>query len=62
MDQLLTVPEAAAMLRMTPGGVRKWISQRKLPVVRLGRLVRLRPSDLAALVAQGVRPARPPAA
>ena len=46
MEQLLTVNEAAGLLVCTPEAVRKWIYQRRLPAVKVGRLTRLRPRDL----------------
>jgi excisionase family DNA binding protein len=62
---VLTYPEAAAMLRVSPSYVETLVRQGKLPAVTLpgtdkgtgehrrerqGRQVRLRPSDLRALV------------
>lgn len=58
MIELLTVEDAAATLSCTQAAVRKWISQRRLPAVRVGRLVRLRRRDLDAVIAHGL-PGRP---
>jgi excisionase family DNA binding protein len=57
MDQLLTVEAAAARLSCSVAAVRRWIYQRRLPVVKVGRLVRLRESDLQAFIAEGLRKA-----
>ena len=54
MDQLLTVREAARLLVCSEAAIRKWIYQRRLPCVKVGRLTRLRPKDLEALVAKGL--------
>ncbi|MDA0711265.1 MAG: helix-turn-helix domain-containing protein [bacterium] len=37
---------AAAYLGCTPGTLRVWVSKRRVPFVRVGRLVRFRKSDL----------------
>ena len=58
MDQLLTVREAARLLVCSEAAIRKWIYQRRLPCVKVGRLTRLRHKDLEALVAKGL-PAPP---
>jgi excisionase family DNA binding protein len=48
--KLLTAREAAQFLRLSENTVRQWIWQRRLPVVRLGRAVRLRKADLEKLL------------
>jgi excisionase family DNA binding protein len=55
MDQLLTVKEAAKRLACTEAAIRKWLYQRRLPAVKVGRLVRLREVDLEAMVTKGIR-------
>ena len=57
MDQLITVKEAARLLACSEAAVRKWVFQRRLPVVKVGRLTRLRQRDLEALIADGTRAA-----
>jgi excisionase family DNA binding protein len=57
--ELLTVPETAALLRLKPSTIRAWINQRKkIAFVRVGRLVRIRRSDVEAYIASQVVPAR----
>jgi excisionase family DNA binding protein len=56
VEQLLTVKEAAQRLACTEAAIRKWLHQRRLPAVKIGRLVRLRQTDLEAAIAKGVRP------
>jgi excisionase family DNA binding protein len=55
--ELLTVIEAAKLLRMQPSTIRAWVSQRKLPYIKLGRLVRIRRADCVALVEGSLVPA-----
>jgi excisionase family DNA binding protein len=55
-NQLLTVNEFADQLRVTRACVRKWILLRKVGVVKVGRLVRLRASELRRIVEEGSRP------
>jgi excisionase family DNA binding protein len=49
-SELLTVPEAAALLRLKPSTIRAWTGRRKIPFVKLGRLVRIKRSDAEALI------------
>jgi excisionase family DNA binding protein len=58
-SSLLSVKEVARQLSCSEAAVRKWIYQRRLPTVKVGRLTRLRLADLEALVAKGLRRARP---
>ena len=60
-DRLLRVNEAAQLLSVRPATMYQWAYQRRIPVVKLfgprGAL-RFRESDLRALIAGSVRPAR----
>ncbi len=58
-DRLLTVNEFADQLRVTKACVRKWILLRKVGVVKVGRLVRLRSSELCRIINEGSRPPVP---
>jgi excisionase family DNA binding protein len=49
-SELLTVPEVASLLRLQPSTIRAWVSQRRIPFVKLGRLVRIRRQDAEAFV------------
>jgi len=51
---LVTVKEAARLLACSEAAIRKWVFQRRLPAVKVGRLTRLRVRDLEALVAKGL--------
>jgi excisionase family DNA binding protein len=54
---LFTVPEAARLLRLSPNTLRQWIWQRRLPIVKLGRAVRIRKTDLENLIESNLRKA-----
>ena len=49
-SDLLTVPETAALLRLKPSTIRAWTSQRRIPFVKVGRLVRIRRRDAEAYI------------
>jgi excisionase family DNA binding protein len=51
MDQLLTVQEAAKLLACSEAAIRKWIYQRRLPALKVGRLVRVSVVDLERFAA-----------
>lgn len=53
MERLLSVKEAAALLGCSEAAVRKWVYQRRLAAVKVGRLTRLRQGDLEAFVQAG---------
>jgi excisionase family DNA binding protein len=55
MERLLTVKEASERLACSEAAIRKWIYQRRLPRVKVGRLTRLRQSDLEGLITTGSR-------
>ncbi len=57
MDKLLTVKEAAGVLSCTEAAVRKWLCQKRLPRVKVGRLTRLRLKDVEAVLSQGLHAA-----
>jgi excisionase family DNA binding protein len=52
--ELLTVPETAALLRLKQTTIRAWICQRKIAFVKVGRLVRIRRSDVEAYIASQI--------
>lgn len=58
MDGLLSVKEAAKQLACSEALLRKWLYQGKLPHVKVGRLTRIRQSDLEAWVRVGLQPGR----
>lgn len=58
---LLKIPEAAQRLALSPATLRAWIATGRLPVVRLGRAVRVKADDVDALIRFGYKPGQPPA-
>ena len=58
MDQLVSVKHAANTLACSEAAIRKWIYQRRLPVVKVGRLTRLRLEDLERVASHGLEPTR----
>lgn len=58
LPHLLRVGSVAAALGLRVPTVYLWISRRKLPVVRLGRSVRVPAEALAALIAENTISAR----
>ena len=51
-EPLLTVRQAAQQLSLSPSAVHNYISSHRLPVIRLGRAIRIQPADLAEFIAQ----------
>ena len=56
---LLSVPQFAGALGVTPACIRRWILERKIATVKLGRLIRIPATELDRLTNAGLRPARP---
>ncbi len=48
--KLLTVQEVATILRVTPNTIYRWIKRGRLPVVRIGYLVRVPASAIENLI------------
>jgi excisionase family DNA binding protein len=47
---LLTAQEVADLLNLSLRTIRRLIAQERLPVVRIGKAVRIRPETLASLI------------
>ena len=47
---LLTIRQAAQQLSLSPSAVHNYISSHRLPVIRLGRAIRIQPTDLAEFI------------
>lgn len=54
---LLTVPEFAFALRVQPSCVRRWVAERKIATVRVGRLVRIPSAEVDRIIREGTRTA-----
>lgn len=55
MDNLLSIKDAAQRLACSEAMLRKWIHEKKLPTVKVGRLTRIRHSDIEAWLRLGLR-------
>jgi excisionase family DNA binding protein len=55
---LMKVPEFAGALTVTSACVRRWILERRVVSVKVGRLVRIPASEVERIIAAGLRPAR----
>jgi len=57
---LLSVPEFASALHITVACARRWVLERRVTTVKLGRLIRIPAEEVNRLIEAGLRPARPP--
>ena len=55
---LLTLPEAGSLLRLKTSKLRAWVLRRKIPYVKVGRLVRVRRIDVDRLISEALIPAQ----
>ena len=53
-SQLITVEDAARRLSCSPAAIRKWLYQRRLRAVKVGRLTRLRLEDIERVASVGL--------
>jgi excisionase family DNA binding protein len=56
--RLLTVKEAAEILGLKDSTIRAWLYQRRLPLVRCGRSIRIPGQAVAEFIEQNTTPAR----
>jgi excisionase family DNA binding protein len=56
--ELMTVPDSADLLSVSPKTLWAWISAGRIGVVRLGRCVRIKNSEIQRLIEEGSTPAR----
>ena len=59
MPNLMTIPKFADALHVTIACVRRWVLERRINTIRVGRLVRISPQECQRIVEQGLVPARP---
>jgi len=53
IEQLLDVKSSAEVLRVSPYTIRSWIRKGTLRATKLGRLVRIEPSEVKRLISAG---------
>ena len=58
MDDLLTIKEAAAQMKVAERTIRRWIAQGRLQASKIARTVRIRREALEALTQTGVAETR----
>ena len=58
MKRWLQVDEFAEALGITPACVRRWLLERKINSVRVGRLVRIPASEVDRIIESDSRPAK----
>ena len=56
MEDLLDIKEVSARFRIKSSTLRAWVFQGRIPVVRIGRLVRFSPSALEKWLQHQARP------
>jgi excisionase family DNA binding protein len=56
---LMNVQEFAQALGVTTACVRRWILERRIASIKVGRLVKLPLSEVGRIIEAGLRPARP---
>jgi excisionase family DNA binding protein len=54
---LLTCQQVAQRTGLKEGTIRRWILLRRIPFVHIGRAVRIRETDLEAIIQEGYTPA-----
>jgi excisionase family DNA binding protein len=59
VPRLLSVKEAANILGVSVWTLRQWLSQRRIAIVKVGRLTKLQLEDLQAFIAGHRREAHP---
>jgi len=55
MDKLLNIQQFAELLGVTPSCIRRWIFERRISVVKVGRLVRIPITEAERIVQDGLR-------
>jgi excisionase family DNA binding protein len=58
MDRLLNISQFAELLGVTHSCVRRWVLERRVSVVKIGRLVRIPATEFDRIVAEGTRSVR----
>ena len=59
LERLLSIPQFSEPLGIRVATTRRWLQERKITHVKVGRLVRIPESELERIIAEGLRPAVP---
>jgi excisionase family DNA binding protein len=54
MERLLTIEEAAEIMKVSPKTMHAWLKAGKVKAARIGKGYRIRPADLEAFVQEAV--------
>jgi len=57
-EKLMSIPQFAELLGVTHSCVRRWVLERRVGFVKVGRLVRIPITEFDRIVAEGTRMAR----
>ena len=57
MEQLMRIEKAAQVLDCSPKTIRKWVYERKIQIVKVGKSVRIAASEIERLQKAGKREA-----
>lgn len=57
MKKLLSVPEFADAVGLSPKTIRQWVWMRRVSYVRVGRSIRFKPETVAEILDRGTVPA-----
>lgn len=58
MDKLMSIPQFAELLGVTCSCVRRMVFERRITIIKVGRLVRISTVEFDRIVAEGKRAAR----
>jgi excisionase family DNA binding protein len=58
-EKLMNVHQFAEALGITSAAVRRWLWERRVTAVKVGRCVRIPQSEVERIINAGLRPARP---
>jgi excisionase family DNA binding protein len=53
METLLCIEELAGVLKVADQTIRKWVFQKKIPFVKIGKVIRFRPSQIDKWIDSG---------
>jgi excisionase family DNA binding protein len=57
MNKLLNIAQFAELLGVTQSCVRRWVLERRINVIKVGRLIRIPAAEFDRIVAEGTRAA-----
>ena len=56
--KLLSIPQFAEQLGVTDSCIRRWVLERRVGVIKVGRLVRIPAAEIDRIIAEGTREVR----